>query len=276
MSQMFARFNVWKANLAEIERRNSLPGRTFTLAMNHFGDLTSDEFVANHVGKLTLTNETSTILESMPAVANDVDWRSRGAVTSVKNQGNCGSCWAFSTAAGVEGYGATHGAGLVDLAPQELVDCDTGDNGCNGGLPSNALRYVASNKGLNTWSDYPYKGVKGSCGKKAKHVAPISGVRSCTGENGISSCLNNGPVSVAIEADKTDFQYYRGGVFNSANCGTSIDHAVTAVGMIQYQNQPVWIIKNSWGTTWGDAGYMYMIRGKNMCGISNSYSVQPQ
>jgi C1A family cysteine protease len=209
------------------------------------------------------------------SVTNDVDWRSSGAVTSVKNQQQCGSCWAFSTAGSVESFGKIHGQSLIDLSPQELVDCDNGDSGCNGGLPSSALSYVRSAGGLNSWSDYSYTASKGSCKKKTTHYDKISGTRSCTGESGIASCITSGPVVVAIEADKASFQSYGGGVYDSADCGTSIDHAVLVVGSITYQNKPVWVIKNSWGSSWGSGGYIYMIRGKNMCGISNGYSVQP-
>ena len=211
------------------------------------------------------------------STASSVDWRDKGAVTPVKNQGQCGSCWSFSTTGSVEGAHAIASGKLVSLSEQQLMDCSTaeGNHGCNGGLMDYAFEYIIKNGGLDTESDYPYTARDGSCqsAKQAKHAASITSYKDVTKDSDaqMQSAVDLGPVSVAIEADQSGFQMYKSGVF-SGPCGTNLDHGVLVVGYTaQY-----WIVKNSWGSTWGDQGYIMMSRSsggaEGICGILSAAS----
>ena len=213
------------------------------------------------------------------APADDVDWTTKNAVTPVKNQQRCGSCWAFSTTGSVEGAYAIASGTLTSLSEQDLVSCDhNGDQGCNGGLMDNAFKWIESN-GLCTEDDYPYtsgSGITGTCKTTCKPAVTITGFTDVPqqDETALQSALAQQPVSVAIEADKSAFQLYKSGVLDSASCGTKLDHGVLAVGYgtDSASGKDYWKVKNSWGATWGESGYIRMVRGKNMCGIAMSAS----
>ena len=203
------------------------------------------------------------------------------AVTPIKNQGQCGSCWAFSTTGSLEGAYFLKTGELKSFSEQQLVDCDTKqDQGCNGGLMDNAFDFIKTNKGLCTEESYPYKGVDGTCNKKCKDDSKAT-VKTHTdvaaNAKALMSAIAKQPVSIAIEADQSSFQFYKSGVFNNAGCGTQLDHGVLAVGYGTLNGTDYWKVKNSWGATWGLNGYILLAKGTtakpiNMCGISQSAS----
>jgi len=266
--EFFPRFNTFKSVL-DFVREHNAGNSTWTAAINQFSDLTADEFKAQYLSSLLIpTNpgtagEESVILPD-PSQPNDVDWRQKGAVTPVKNQGQCGSCWAFSATGAVEGWAATTGKGLKSLAEQQLVDCagSVGNQGCNGGWPNKAIGWLASH-GSCAESSYPYTARDGSC-KQCTSVLKPGGVGTGSGESTLAGQLSSLPVSVCVDASG-GFQHYSSGVF-SGPCGTQINHAILAVGY----TSAYWIVKNSWGTSWGSSGYIYMARGKNLCGINSN------
>lgn len=210
-------------------------------------------------------------LENLPTT---VDWREKGAVTGVKNQQNCGSCWSFSTTGALEGIYAISRGNLVSFSEQQLVDCDNGitkNHGCNGGLMDTAFSFISSNGGLCSESDYPYvsgtsqkaESCQTSCkvvsGSKISKYVDIP----ANSDNAMMTALVQQPVSVAIEADQKSFQMYKSGVF-TATCGTNLDHGVLLVGYGSQSGLDYYILKNSWGVdSWGMNGYLLLGRGND-------------
>ena len=280
------RKTIFVSNLEYINNHNkehSLGLHNFTLGMNQFGDMTHHEWSGKFMGysarnrntiHLHRSNPTSSNPESIPS---SIDWRKKGAVTPVKNQGQCGSCWSFSATGSMEGAVYISTGKLVSLSEQQLCDCSRpeGDQGCFGGLMDDAFEYVVKNGGLDTEKDYPYKAKDGSCNssKQKKHAATISSYKdvATNDENALAAAVAQQPVSVAIEADQPAFQFYRSGVFDTS-CGTKLDHGVLAVGYGEDNGMKYWIVKNSWGETWGDGGYILMARDTSsshgQCGIA--------
>lgn len=278
------RFEIFKDNLRFIDEHNS-ENRTYKVGLNRFADLTNEEYRSMHLGARSGAKRTS--LKSkrsdryLPrvgeALPDSVDWRKEGAVTDVKDQGSCGSCWAFSTVAAVEGINKIVTGGLISLSEQELVDCDRSYNdGCNGGLMDYAFEFIIDNGGIDTEEDYPYKGVDGRCDpyRENAKVVTIDDYESvpANDEKALQKAVANQPVSVAMEGGGRAFQLYESGIF-TGSCGTSLDHAVTAVGYGTENGVNYWILKNSWGSSWGESGYIRMVRNvvglpTGMCGVA--------
>merc|ERR1712216_702358 len=212
----------------------------------------------------------SHVLSGKEAPAS-IDWSTKGAVTKVKDQGQCGSCWAFSSTGGLEGQWEIATGNLESLSEQQLVDCSKQNSGCNGGLMDYAFQFYESTS-VATEGSYAYTGRDGTCKSSYTAAIPQGGV---TGYKDISSesalldaVANTGPISVAIEADQMSFQLYSGGVL-TGSCGTNLDHGVLAVGYGSSSGTDYWKVKNSWGASWGDNGYVLIQRGVNKCGIAD-------
>jgi len=210
--------------------------------------------------------------DSAPAA---IDWRDKGAVTPIKNQGSCGSCWAFSSTGSLEGLNFVQTGSLVSYSEQQLVDCSTsyGNEGCNGGLMDDAFQYTETHT-LATESAYPYTGRDGTCKEPAFTTAINKGFTDVASESStqLELAVSQQPVSVAIEADRLVFQLYTSGIINSTKCGTNLDHGVLVVGYGTENNQDYWILKNSWGPTWGEKGFFRIAKdttqdGPGICGL---------
>ncbi|XP_078178459.1 senescence-specific cysteine protease SAG39-like [Carex rostrata] len=271
------RFAVFKANYLFVEASNHNPQVGFTLGLNKYADLTNDEFLAKLTGYTPLsTRQTSTSFRYGDAtVPSSIDWRSLGAVTNVKDQGQCGSCWAFGAVATIEGITKIKKGYLPNLSEQELVDCVTDSYGCAGGFQDSAFKWVIKNGGITSEEDYVYTAQNGTCDatKTKNHAATITGYEQVPSgnEKALMNAVANQPVTVAIEASGPFFQFYKSGIFRGP-CGLNLDHAVTVVGYGGEGFSKYWIVKNSWGSTWGEDGYIRMWKDSGLplgvCGIA--------
>ena len=278
------RNTIWQANKKFIETHNANADKFgFELGMNAFGDMDNHEIVGLLNGyKQELKNSSKDVFTYNPNIeaAATVDWREKGAVTEVKNQGQCGSCWSFSATGSLEGQHYLKKGELVSLSEQNLIDCSTifGNHGCQGGLMDNAFKYVDENKGIDTEKSYPYQGHNELCRFRAKNIGA-----SCNGyvdiprrdETALTQAIQTiGPISIAIDASRPTFHYYKKGVYYDRLCSsTKLDHGVLAVGYGSEEGQEYYIVKNSWGPQWGMEGYVLMSRNReNNCGIATQAS----
>jgi len=268
------RLPIFKENLDFIRTQNSL-NLDWVLGVNHFADLTKEEFRSIYLSnRLTSDNRNGVTLQIVGALPATIDWRTQGAVTPVKNQGNCGSCWAFSASGAVEGAWKIFNGTLPTLSEQELMDCSKGfgNGGCNGGEMQFAFQYIIKN-GITSEVNYPYTAKNGKCNVKLEsyQVAELSAYVNVTVNNvtALQTAVAMTPVSVGVEADQTAWQYYKGGILTS-NCGTKLDHGVLIVGYNMINNPTFWIVKNSWGMDWGEQGYIRIAvkTGDGLCGIN--------
>lgn len=253
------RERIFLENLAKIAAHNKNEYRTYDMGLNQFSAMTQEEFAETYLG--TIVNQGANNIESTDDLrVGDIDWTTQGAVNPVKNQGQCGSCWAFSATGGLEGLSKLADKNLQSFSEQQLVDCSTtfGNHGCNGGLMDNAFKFVIKN-GITTEASYPYV-AKGQTCKQTTGDYKITGFTDIKNCNDLASALQGRPISVAVDA--SNWSPYRSGVFN--NCKTSLNHGVLLTGVTdQY-----WHVKNSWGPSWGESGYIRLARG-NTCGICN-------
>jgi C1A family cysteine protease len=288
MSEMEERFEIFRDNLLHIIEHNSDIGQNFTMSVNQFTDLTPQEFKNKFVGHLRREPNVgsygcksfSNTGAGLPA---SIDWRTKGAVTSVKDQGQCGSCWTFSSTGAIEGAWAIAKGQLIDLSEQELVDCATGisygSHGCNGGQMDGAFKYVMEH-GQCSLSAYPYVSGATKTGEicSSQQCNPVVHISSCSDvkpndQLSLKAAVAQQPVAVAIEADTRYFQSYSGGVLTASTCGTNLDHGVLIIGYGTENGQDYWLVKNSWGTTWGENGYVKIARSSStndagICGIA--------
>lgn len=262
--ELVYRLGVFKDNLEKMRvLRTENPLATFDV--NEFSDLTEKEFNDRMTGWVPAPMDN--VEEFIPngTFADDIDWRSKNAITPIKNQGSCGSCWAFAATEAIESDAFLSGKySLMKLSPQQIVSCDKKSSGCNGGDPSTAYTYIAAN-GIETDADYPYTAKTGTCKFVASKVSvKITGQKKVSGgESGMLTALASHPMSVCHNTG--GWQSYSGGIMTS--CGSGGGHCTQAVG---YDSKgDYWIIKNSWGSSWGNSGYLYLKKGQNLCGISN-------
>lgn len=273
------RFRVFKRNVIYIATHNS-QGFSYKLKVNEFADLTRDEFRARHLGYRRngpIKGKTQSVADDLLAVnegdlPQSFDWREKGCVREVKDQGQCGSCWAFSATGSMEGAACAQLGEQVDLSEQQLVDCSgfEGTHGCEGGDMEAAFQFVVDNHGLCSEKDYPYTMEDDKCKHKCKpvlHLKKFLEVPHRSEKALRAAIVKYGPVAVSIEADQLPFQFYHEGVFD-ASCGSFLDHGVLAVGYgtDKLSGKDYWIVKNSWGSKWGDHGYIKLARHMGQAG----------
>jgi len=284
----FYRYTVFKANMDKIALGNKQK-HTYKMAMNKFGDMTHAEFKKTMLGyknvdRSYLRSKNEHGPHEHVKAAASVHWENTTYVTPVKNQGQCGSCWAFSATGSTEAAIAIKAKKTaVGLSEEQLVDCSQaqGNQGCEGGLMDQAFQYIIANGGIDTEADYAYTAQDGTCNKakEKKKVGKIKSFVDVTAgdEVALAKAATIGPVSVAVEADQSCFQFYSGGVLSDPSCGTQLDHGVLVTGFDHDSTSGLdyWVVKNSWGSDWGSEGYLWIERGTNECGIAsvNSYPI---
>jgi C1A family cysteine protease len=277
------RMAIFKDNM-EFALEQNRNQSNYTLGVTQFMDLTHDEFKGrfNELIGGPFGSKCSSFKSIDGNIPSSFDWRDHKAVTDVKDQGQCGSCWSFSATGAVEGSWSIDTGSLVSLSEQQLVDCSLGspygNHGCNGGLMDGAFKYVMDN-GICSEDSYPYTSgttkKNGNCETSCEPVVTLSSCVDVTPNNQqhLKEAVSQGPVSVAIQADTKTFQMYKSGVITSSGCGTKLDHGVLTVGFGTENEVDYWLVKNSWSSAWGDNGYVKIERSdstndKGICGIA--------
>jgi len=275
------RREIYESNLDYIEHHNIQADNglsSYRMGESQYTDWTNDEFRAFMNGYVM--RNTSTNMQFVPTnmdPPSSMDWRTKGYVTKVKNQERCGSCWAFSTTGSLEGQHFKKSNSLVSLSEQQLVDCSAreGNKGCKGGIMENGFKYIIKNKGIDTEESYPYRAVtepfcKAKEGSVGATMSSFVDIKRGSIEGLQQALATIGPISVAMDASHMSFQHYKTGVYDEPKCSSiKLDHGVLAVGYGGEGGQEYWIIKNSWGTVWGDEGYFKIVKSsRNMCGIA--------
>lgn len=286
-----ARLSIFKDNLKEIEEHNEKYAKgevAYSLKINKFGDLSPEEFSSKLTGYQKIPLATNRSLSqkfkySLNAnVPDSWDWRSKGAVTQVKNQGTCNGCWSFSATGAMEGQLFLKSGKLVPLSEQQLIDCSTsyGNKGCDGGRMESAFQYLKEVGGIMDEDSYPFLGKDGKCIFSRNSIVNGSRVTSyleltAGDENALKAAVATmGPVSVAVKATSKEFMFYNGGILTNDGCGPELSHAVLVVGYGTESNNDYWIVKNSWSTEWGERGYVRIARNKdNACGLATFPSI---
>lgn len=270
------RFENFRDNLKYIMEKNSKRNSwtEHVVGLNKFADMSNEEFREVYMSKMNKKiserrrEKRKDVMEPCDAPSS-LDWRKYAIVTRVKDQGQCGSCWSFSTTGAIEGVNALVTGDLISLSEQELVSCDSTNEGCDGGYMDSAFEWIISNGGIDTESDYPYTGLDGTCNiskEKTKAVTIDSYTDVAEEESALLCAVVKQPVSVAIHGSAMDFQLYTGGIYDG-ECSDNpddIDHAVLIVGYGSEGDDDYWIVKNSWGTSWGIEGYIYIKRNTNL------------
>jgi C1A family cysteine protease len=301
------RFTAFKANVKaaidlnveqNIDCQDLFNDPKCVFGITKFSDMFQDEFDSTHLGykRSEQRPEAPVIdLEELKMALKDapdsVDWRKQGAVSAVKDQGSCGSCWAFSATEEIESAVFMATKKLLDLSTQQIISCDKQDLGCNGGDTSTAYKYVEKAGGIDSASDYPDKshktGKSGKCVKHSEVDAKVTGwayaVKPCTtgqckdaDEAGLATALaTKGPISICVNAGGNGWQNYKSGIYSKKCSGAAsqLDHCVQLVGYDKTGDTPYWIVRNSWNTDWGIDGYMHLEMGKNLCGIADEATV---
>jgi len=281
------RFQIFQDNMLRAAELTKLNKGSATFGVNEFADVTPEEFARTHLmpnyKKKDIQSPSPVKTIRKPKVGgpdpSNWNWAAHGVVTPVYNQGQCGSCWAFSATETIESYAALSGLPLTGLSMEQICDCDTTDGGCNGGNTNTAYQYVESAHGLDTLANYPYTAGGGNTGTcqfpEGKIFVDISGFTNINGETGLyQQASTSGPVSVCVDA--SSWQSYTGGILTT--CTNNIDHCVQLTGYQDYTSgssnpQSAWIVRNSWGASWGESGYIRIQTGLDLCAIGDDATV---
>jgi len=275
VAELQLRARVFAANRATIATHNArvaAAGQSYFMAINQFSDLTPDEFAARlSVQQMDLpVLDQAMPTDSVSSLPDDDtwDWREHGAVGPVQNQGQCGAAWAMAACGSMEGAHAVKAGTFTALSVQQLVDCSGNDtHGCNGGNPEGAYKFAVDN-GVCKSGDYPWLGRESQCKKGCVPAAHFTSYgRVGTTDAALMNAVRQyGPIAAGVDASR--FATYASGVFDGS-CGKTINHLVVVIGYGTAQGKPYWILKNSWGTSWGERGYIRLARGKDLCGIND-------
>jgi cathepsin L len=269
-TELFYRYSTFKDNVQFINEHNA-GNHSYTLAINQYADMTITEFRRMHGVRANLADARAPAVTHSCGRVDPFDWQRLGAVTGVKNQGACGSSWAFAAAGAIEGSWFVAKRQLVELSEQQLLDC--AGHGCDGGMMDEAYEWVLANHGIASSRDYPYTARKGQC-KQVASTATISGYSIVAqNEDALLTALVGRPVAVAIDASKQSFQFYHAGVYDDTSCGRDLDLGLVLVGYgVGADGSEFWRLKNQWGASWGESGFIRMVKGSNICGISDAAS----